>query len=233
MIGRRSLFCVFVLLTIWSPQGYGQWNVIAGYDISNLRNTGMNRIIDEYNAGHPERSLAIKRVNILHGFVAGFRYGYEWGGMELAFIKRTTRRIGDDYDVALMDGAFERSNIDLNYDIKTIALTKEFGGDIRLGGSLDYNIYTYSVKYSSREDLRDFRSHQHTWGGKVFLGAHLTNSTRMSFSVRAYYQWIWSMNNLSNFEDRLDVTRTDCTSCHEKPYSVGISIIINNGLQPY
>lgn len=238
-----------VMLGISFP-AVAQLNVIAGYDLSGLRNTQMNGIINDYNAADTKVELAFKQVKVLHGFVAGFRYGYDWGGLEITFSKRSTRRIGDYYNVHIKtDTVFdekgevedlinisENANIDVNYDIKTISLTKEFGGNIRIGGSLDYNIYTYSVKYDPRDPgpskLRKFKSHQTTWGSKLFIGAHLTNSTRMSFSVRAYYQWIWSANSLDNFETMFDKSKPDCTYCSERPHSIGISIIINNGLQP-
>ncbi|NND06640.1 MAG: hypothetical protein HKN87_09690 [Saprospiraceae bacterium] len=234
-----------------------QWNVIAGYDISGLRNTQMNGIINDYNLKQTSSylemnqvSLAFKQVKVLHGFVAGFRYGYDWGGLEMTFSRRSTRRIGDDYNVVLevdeesevtdtiigmtflKPTNFGDANIDLHYHIKTISLTKEFGGAIRIGGAIDYNIYTYEVIYKDPPITNRLKKNQYIWGSKVFVGAHLTNSTKMSFSVRAYYQWIWGDNSLSEFETDFDKTKAACTYCTERPHSIGLSIIINNGLQP-
>ena len=239
--GLMLMVFLGVMLGISFPAA-AQLNAIAGYDFSGIRNTQMNGIINDYNAQpHLPRSLTLKPVKVLHGFVAGLRYGYEWGGLELTFSKRSTRRIGDDYSVFIDSTKFrnetntEIADIDLNYDIKTISFTKEFGGDIRIGGSIDYNIYSYSVKYDSRTSpskLKKIPSNQPTWGSKLFIGAHLTNSTRMSFSVRAYYQWIWSDNSLESFELEFDQNKSVCTYCSEQPHTFGISIIINNGLQP-
>lgn len=245
--GLLLMLFLGVMLGISFPAA-AQLNVIAGYDISGLRNTQMNGIINDYTAQQPRQvSLALKPVKVLHGFVAGFRYGYDWGGMELTFSRRSTRRIGDDYQVtsdsimvndgmSKKEGVPERSNIDLHYHIKTISLTKEFGGLIRIGGAIDYNIYTYEVIYNSKAQsptLTNFDLNKTTWGSKLFIGAHLTNSTRMSFSVRAYYQWIWGDNSsLNEFETTFDRTKPACTYCRERPHSIGLSIIINNGRQP-
>ena len=238
--------CVCISILIVAVGGtsplFGQWNVIAGYDISHVSDVRVNRLISSFNEIHPERTLTLKPARILHGFMAGFRYGYDLGGLELYYSKRATRRIGDDYDILYenrkydpdMEGSeqflIEASDLDLFYDIKTITFLKEFGKTIRFGASLDYNIYTHEINYI-HDKIRDFKVNQDIWGSKVFMGVHLTNSTRMSFSVRMYYQWIWDQVDLAPLESVLFPMQDSCTECREQPHTIGLSIIINNGLQ--
>ncbi len=226
------LVAAFVMLV--SGHVSGQIHLIAGYDLSYIKNTAMNSIIADANSGQEkEPSLYLKDVRYLNGFVVGGRYASDLAAFELTYAKRFTRRIGDNYTFEIRDmndSLLDKTttDIDLYYDIQTISAGMEFGRIIRIGGSIDYNIYTNEVLYLDVNDPRDFKTRSQTWGSKVFIGANLAPESVVNFSVRLYYQWLWGYNDVSEFENKF--LGTDCTYCRERPYSFGFTFLINNML---
>lgn len=218
------------LILLISLQASAQWNAVAGYKIRSVRETNINQLIQAFNTQQPDNSLALKDVDILHGFAVGLRYGYEYGAFELLFNKSFTRRIGDFYKFKNPDTGLDlRSSIDLYYDIKQISLGTEIGSGFVLGGSIDYDVVKYELDFDNGS-LRDLKSSQNTWGSTLYAGLHLANTNRISFSIRAFYQWYWDHLELGSVAEFFSLPEA-CDGCVDRPHMIGLSVLINNGLQ--
>jgi hypothetical protein len=217
--------CLMAMSVVGSLQA--QWNAIAGYMVSSADADPVNLILQAYNLAH-KPTLPFTEIRILHGFTAGVRYHYPLGAFEMVYNRRFTRRIGDGFQIDSLPAV--RTNADFYYEIRTFSYTAEFGKTIRIGGSIDYNTYLSELKYEDPK-YQDFKIKQHSFGSHLFLGTHLANRHNLSFSVRAYYQFIWDNISSRSLRSRLKLLEDDCTGCDFKPGTFGLAIIINNGPQ--
>lgn len=218
---------LLVLALLWVSNLRAQWNAIAGYDISNADAGAYNRILHDFNKAY-DNSKPFTDIKVLHGFTAGLRYQYRLGAFELAYNRRFTRRIGDDFNIE--NDITTRTNADFFYEIRTFSYTAEFGGALRLGASIDYNTYLTEMKYAQTR-YKDFKIKQHNVGSHVYLGTHIANRDNLSFSVRAYYQFIWDDLSARSLRERLKLLDDECLDCKLSPGTFGLAIIINNGPQ--
>ncbi|NND34262.1 MAG: hypothetical protein HKN76_16875 [Saprospiraceae bacterium] len=99
-----------------------------------------------------------------------------------------------------------------------------------MGGSVDYNTYLTELKYA-HEDFRDFKIKQHGLGSHLYIGTHIANRKNLSFSLRAYYQFVWDALNTRALRDRLDLQDDNCGACEFSPGTFGLTILLNNGPQ--
>ena len=222
-------------MVVFNSSMLAQWNALAGYDIMRPGFGRFNALMDAFNAEHPEADRPVDGFVFLHGFVAGLRYNHNLGALELTYGRNLTRNRGTDYDYDFGNGGTPvpvETSLFINTSLSSWALTIEFGKSLIVGGSVNYNTLRHRVAYSSPSDnLRTFRSRQHHWGNRIFIGAHLTNTRTISFTFRPYYQWYWSAFDLSGLRDELLSDTGACMPCREQPHSFGISLIINNGPQ--
>ncbi|MBK8505626.1 MAG: hypothetical protein IPL46_27575 [Saprospiraceae bacterium] len=218
--------CLIALSTVVSLQA--QWNAIAGYMVSSADADPVNQLLQAYNVEH-KPSLPFKDIKVLNGFTAGIRYHYPLGAFEMVYNRRFTRRIGDQFHDTAPDFT-GRSNADFFYEIRTFSMVSEFGGVIRMGASLDYNTYLMEMKFAEPEPS-NFKIKQRPLGSRFFIGTHIKNRPNLSFSVRAFYQVLWSDISTEELMQNLELTKDLCTDCNFRPSTIGLSIIINNGVQ--
>ncbi len=208
-----------------------QWNAIAGYDVMHPDITQFNHLMRRFNEKYPQTEKALGKINFLHGMIVGLRYQYDLGAVELAYRRSMTRNRSERILGYRSQGrTLKVDELSLNYDLAAWSFTFEWGRSFIAGISLDYFTFKQKIKYDGDGDvLRNYKDSQHTWGHRIFVGAHLANTQHISFSVRPYYQWYWSATNLNNLYT--EILSEECISCLEQPHSFGVSIIINNGPQ--
>ena len=225
---RSAVVGCIVSISVLSST-HAQWNAIAGYLVSSANADPVNLLLQAYNVKH-NPTVAFKDIRVLHGFTAGVRYHYPLGAFELVYNRRFTRRIGDQFRDTSAD--FEGpTNADFFYEIRTFSMLSEFGGVIRIGASLDYNTYLMEMKFDE-PGTDDFKIKQHPLGSQFFIGTHIKNRPNLSFSVRAFYQVLWSDITTGILQNALGLSvDTECDACNFKPSTIGLSIIINNGVQ--
>ncbi len=218
---------LFSLLACLALPSVAQLNAIAGYDISYLDVPRTNRLLEAFNDLHPEGFRHFNSLTTLHALLAGLRYNYDQGALELSFKKGLSRLGADNFSVQGIT-----TDLDVHQNVETISLLSEWGKGLTFGASLQFNRFKHRLNYlDGGTDIKDFRSTQNRWGSMVFVGAHLASSSSISFSFRPYFQWFWKDVNLHSFANELGVGGDDCTDCTERPYAIGIAIIINNGAQ--
>jgi hypothetical protein len=235
---RQLLILLFLASSWYQTALFAQLNAIAGYDIMQPGLDQFNSLVRTFNAAHPETELAPRPIQALNGFITGLRYGHEFGAFEVFYRRNLTRRRGNEYLLTAsgtdgIERLVDVDRVDLSYAISAVSLNLEFGKGIIIGGSIDYNIFAQKMTYrgTGANEFRNFKNSEHTWGNRIFIGLHVRNSSRLSFSLRPYYQWYWSTLANSALRDKLGGPTESCLPCRERPRSFGLSIIINNGPQ--
>ncbi len=206
----------------------GQFNAIAGYDLSTTTVAPLNQLLMAFNESQPGRTRSFRNINVLHGFVVGGRWATNSAATELTYRRRAVRRKGDFLTVPGRNGFTDANFI---YDIRTVALSAEAGGTVRLGGGINYNSSNALMNYLSA-GFQDVRWRQYSMGSHLFAGVYVRNSRQLSFSARLTYEWIWSDLSLSELAGSLSVADPGCLYCRFRPSSFGLTILINNGRQP-
>ena len=243
----RNTLLMILLSALTGQLCHAQWNTIAGYELMRPGLDQFNHLLNTINDGQENPEELAAEIKYLHGIMVGLRYNHSLGAVELAYRTGLTRRRGKAYSVQYGEMDIEDSNgmvigtmplnaeiqnLDFLYRLSAFSLNLEFGRTVTFGGSLDYNTTAQRVKYSSNSvGLRTFKDTQHSWGNRVFIGAHLANTQHISFSVRLFYQWHWTAGSLTPLRDRFFLPEDVCSTCLEQPKFFGLSIIINNGNQ--
>ena len=136
----------FVFLVAGTNLVWGQWNAIAGYEISSADADPFNVLLQAFNQKYAN-TVAFKDIKVLNGFNAGLRYNYPLGAFEMVYNRRFTRRIGDQFaGIPGIVSKTDLSNADFFYEIRTYSLMSELGGGLRVGASLDYNTYLTEMR---------------------------------------------------------------------------------------
>lgn len=225
----KSAIVGCILATLAPGSVHAQWNAIAGYMVSSADADPVNQLLQAYNMGH-RHSVPFKDIKVLNGFTAGVRYHYPLGAFELVYNRRFTRRIGDQFRNTSVDFTGP-TNADFFYEIRTFSMVSEFGGVIRMGASLDYNTYLMEMKFDE-PGTDDFKIKQRPLGSRFFIGTHIKNRPNLSFSVRAFYQVLWADITTGQLQKDLKLAEdSECSGCDFRPATIGLSIIINNGVQ--
>lgn len=225
----KGVVWAFALFLMVIPDLKSQWNAIAGYEISNADAGGVNQVLQAFNMEF-DHTVSLTDIRILHGFTAGLRYHYDLGAFELTYNRRFTRRIGDEYlglDSRMLTA---RSNVNFFYEIRTFSFTSEFGRAITIGASIDYNTYLTEMDYV-QASIRNVKIKQRPLGSRFFIGTHIANRPNLSFSVRAFYQTLWSGMTADQLSRDLNLEEIPCENCNFQPSTFGLTILINNGRQ--
>lgn len=225
---RKGILWVFALFLMVIPDLKSQWNAIAGYEISSADAGGVNQVLQAFNTRF-DHTVSLTDIRILHGFTAGLRYHYDLGAFELTYNRRFTRRIGDEYMGLDSRMLTARSNVNFFYEIRTFSFTSEFGRAITIGASIDYNTYLTEMDYV-QASIRNVKIKQRPLGSRFFIGTHIANRPNLSFSVRAFFQTLWSGMSTNQLRQDLTLDEIECENCFQ-PSTFGLTILINNGRQ--
>ena len=225
----KNLIAIVMATALLHSTATAQWNAIAGYDVMGAGIDQFNGLLNAINDKQAAPEKLAKPINLLHGFIAGVRYNHPLGAVELLYRRSLTRRRGEMYEFELVNV----DEIDFSYRAAAWSLNFEFGKGLIVGGSIDYNILAQRVKYdgAGSDRFRSFKDKQYSWGNRIFIGIHISNTDQISFTLRPFYQWHWSKTNLNDFRNHLMLGEDICEVCLEQPKSFGISLIINNGPQ--
>lgn len=227
MNAARGILVVWCLFAA-GPELRAQWNAVAGYEVSSADAGAVNQVLQAFNTDFGP-TVPLTDIRVLHGFTAGLRYKYPLGAFEMVYSRRFTRRIGDHFNI---DRGSIQGITDVNffYEIRTFSLITEFGRTVTTGASLDYNTYHTEMDYVTAS-FHDVKIKQRPLGSRFFMGVHLANRPNLSFSVRAFYQTLWTDLSTRQLRQDLQLEESTCETCHFRPSTFGLSIIINNGRQ--
>lgn len=209
--------------------GFGQWYIIAGYDISYEDSPQLNLLVDAFNEKYPDITDDMKYFRVMHGVVAGGRYDFGTSALEIGYKRRFSRNIADDVNFDDKIQSTIKTDIDVFFDVGTWYTSMEWGAEtVSIGVGVDYNTYKYKIGFGRDDVFTNYKLKRSTWGSKVFLSFELSQTKSIGYGIKPYFQWSWDTVNIEPFADKL-LGPGECSPCTEKPYSFGISFLIYNG----
>ncbi len=226
----RTMRCVLLSLAFVfgsSTCSLAQWQLIAGYDISGFESQNLNQFLVSFNQSYPATTESFSKMRVLHSLIAGVRYQHDLGGVELTYQRGLARRSVDG--IRLTDLSQGQGPVDLFLNTNTISTGMEWGRDFTVGFALDYSLVKYEILEEANLIISDQQDRDESWGCKLFFAWLLSQSERVSFSLRPYYKWIWSDLDFSSVGSAPLDESIRCGPCSDRPKIFGLSILIHNG----
>lgn len=211
-----KLTLLILLIGFCSVHVQAQLSIKTGYIFNYTNPTQYNKVVQQFNADNTLENQAFSDLHILHGFLLGLRYDWEYLAFEFGWNNKfknfNTQVSGEEQDL------FYRVN-SLSFGIENTF--NHFG----YGASIDLNQTIVKFREtrtgSKRKILNEFN-----WSTQLYVAINTKGVSAMRLSFRPFIQIPLTKVKLDNFDQELN--NGNSTEQESAPV-FGLKILFING----